>query len=169
MQLHPFIAALPTASGLAKIANGDSNWTADDEHIQTTPAYYWYELTVAGRHQWRLIANWTTPTTVTTMAPAAINTVIYPQQPVIEMLIDDWVGHFPKACEVTDPTGTTHRLWQITDTDVMADITATMRDVDPKKTWLTTTPTPLVMLVAVPDWTAFKQPLTMPDHLIRLV
>ncbi|MFC6163365.1 DUF1015 family protein [Lactiplantibacillus dongliensis] len=169
MQLKPFTAILPTTSGLKKITSGTTtDWTAADEQLQTTPAYYWYELTSHGIHQWRLLANWTAPATVTTMAPAAINTVLYPQQPVIEMLIDDWVGHFPKACDVTDPAGTTHRLWQITDADVLADITETMAAITPRKTWLTTTPTPLVMLVAEPEWTKFDQPLTMPAHLIRL-
>ncbi|MFC6181006.1 DUF1015 domain-containing protein [Lactiplantibacillus daowaiensis] len=168
MQLKPFTALLPTASGQQKIQTGATDWTAADTAVQATPGYYWHELTKNGIHQWRLIAAWETPASVTTMTPAPINTVLYTRQPVIEMLIDDWVGHFPKALELTDAAGVMHRLWQITDADVTADITETMADVSPRQTWLTTTPTPLVMLVADSDWTKFKQPLAVPEHLIQL-
>ncbi|AVK60748.1 hypothetical protein C5Z25_02840 [Lactobacillus sp. CBA3605] len=169
MQLNPFTAVLPSATGLTKLKNSTTPWTAADEHIQTGASYYWYELTQNGIHQWRLIAQWPDDVTVTTMVPGPINTVLYPQQPVIEMLIDDWVGHFPKAFELTDAAGITHRLWQITDADVNADITTAMAPVEPRQTWLTTTSTPLVMLVTDQEWAKFKTPVTIPDHFINLL
>ncbi|AVK63353.1 hypothetical protein C5Z26_04215 [Lactobacillus sp. CBA3606] len=168
MQLNPFTAVLPSASGLTKLTAGTTPWAAADDHVQAGASYYWYELTQNGIHQWRLIAQWPTDVTVTSMVPGLMNTVLYPQQPVIEMLIDDWVGHFPKALEFTDTVGVTHRLWQITDTDVNADITAAMAPVAPRQSWLTTTSTPLVMLVADQEWAKFKTPVTIPDHLINL-
>ncbi|BDZ31360.1 DUF1015 family protein [Lactiplantibacillus sp. WILCCON 0030] len=168
MQLKPFIAVLPNTAGLTKIKTTDQNWSAQDEQTQADSSYYWYELTQNGVHQWRLIARWPENQTVSTMVPADINTVLYPKQPVIEMLIDDWVGHFPKALEVTDDAGVTHRLWQITDTTVNTDITEALAPVQPNKTWLTTTSTPLVMLVADSEWAKFKTPVTVPTHLIKL-
>jgi len=169
LQLKPFTAALPNASGLTKLTTGDQTWSAEDEQTQSGNSYYWYEITKNGIHQWRLIASWPADQTVSTMIPAEINTVLYATQPVIEMLIDDWVGHFPKAFEFTDPANVTHRLWQITDDDVNADITETMANVTPRKTWLTTTSTKLVMLVADRDWAKFKEPVTVPDHLIKFL
>ncbi len=168
LQLKPFTAVLPNADGLTKLETNDPTWSTEDEHVQTGNSYYWYELTQNGIHQWRLIARWPENQTVSTMVPADINTVLYPKQPVIEMLIDDWVGHFPKALEVTDPAGVTHRLWQITEADVNADITEALTPVAPRKTWLTTTSTPLVMLVADSEWAKFKTPVTVPTHLIQL-
>ncbi|VDG19207.1 hypothetical protein [Lactiplantibacillus mudanjiangensis] len=167
MQVEPFIATLPTTSGLQKIQTGDLNWTAEDTEKQTTPGYYWHELTLNGQHQWRLVAAWaTTPATVTTITPAPLNTVLYTRQPVIEMLIDDWVGHFDRALEVTTPDNITHRLWQVTDLDVQADITDVMTNVTPRQTWLTTAPTPLISLVTDTEWTKFTEPLATPAHLI---
>lgn len=168
LQLKPFTAVLPNADGLTKLETNDETWSAEDEQCQIGNSYYWYELTQNGVHQWRLIARWPENQTVSTIIPAAINTVLYAQQPVIEMLIDDWVGHFPKALEVTDTNQVTHRLWQITDSDVNADITEALAPIEPRKTWLTTTSTSLVMLVADSEWTKFKEPVSVPAHLIRL-
>lgn len=169
MDLKPFAASLPTASGLEKLKSNAPDWQTSDAKPATAPSYYWYELTKDGVHQWRLIASWPAGKTVTTVIPSTINTVLYSQQPVIEMLIDDWVGHFPKAFELTDDHGVTHRLWQITDADVNADITETLAPIEPRKTWLTTISTPLVMLVADQEWAKFKAPVEVPDHLIEFL
>ncbi|RRK11119.1 hypothetical protein D1831_04015 [Lactiplantibacillus garii] len=167
MEIKPFTAVLPTEAGLHKLTTNDHQWTSADERVQPSAGYYWYELTHNGIHQWRLIASWPEQLSVTTMLPGGINTVLYPKQPVIEMLIDDWVGHFPKTCEFTDAQGVTHRLWQVTEAEVNADITETMAPVAPRKTWLTTTSTPLVMLVADSEWTKFKTQPQVPEHLIQ--
>ncbi|MBQ0835979.1 hypothetical protein KBP51_05785 [Lactiplantibacillus pentosus] len=166
MQIKPFTALLPTASGQTKIKTAATDWTADDQHVQPGESYYWYELTHNGIHQWRLIASWPVDQTVTTMVPGTTNTVLYQQQPVIEMLIDDWVGHFAPVVEVTDPQNVTHRLWQITESEVNADITAAMAPITPQKTWLTTVSTPLVMLVATTEWQKFPEAPTIPEQLI---
>lgn len=168
MQIKPFTALLPTASGQTKIKTAATDWTADDRHVQPGESYYWYELTHNGIHQWRLIASWPVDQTVTTMVPGTINTVLYQQQPVIEMLIDDWVGHFAPVVEVTDPQNVTHRLWQITESEVNVDITAAMAPVTPQKTWLTTVSTPLVMLVATTEWQKFPEAPTIPEQLIAM-
>ncbi|MGO3900789.1 MAG: DUF1015 family protein, partial [Lactiplantibacillus argentoratensis] len=112
--------------------------------------------------------SWPVDQTVTTMVPGAINTVLYPQQPVIEMLIDDWVGHFAPIVEVTDTAQVTHRLWQITEPEVNTDITTAMAPVTPQKTWLTTVSTPLVMLVSTSEWQKFATAPAIPDQLIAL-
>lgn len=169
MEIKPFTAVLPTDAGLTKLTTNNSNWTSADTHVQPGTSYYWYELTQNGIHQWRLIASWPEQVSVTTMLPGGINTVLYPKHPVIEMLIDDWVGHFPKAYEFTDEDNVTHRLWQITEAEVNADITETMTEITPRKTWLTTTSTPLVMLVADSEWTKFKTQPRVPDHLIQKI
>lgn len=166
MQIKPFTALLPSAAGQQKITTGQTDWQPGDVTTQPGTSYYWYEVTVNGLHQWRLIARWPVDQTVTTMLPGPINTVLYPQQPVIEMLIDDWVGHFPQTVNLTDPFGTNHRLWQITETEVNADITEALRPVEPRKTWLTTTSTPLVMLVANTEWAKLPQAPEIPAHLI---
>lgn len=168
MQLKPFKAVLPTATGQAKIQTATTDWDHHDTMIQPDFSYYWYELTLNGVHQWRLIASWPVDQTVTTMVPGTINTVLYPQQPVIEMLIDDWVGHFAPIVEVTDTAHVTHRLWQITEPEVNTDITAAMAPVTPQKTWLTTISTPLVMLVSTTEWQKFATAPAIPDQLIAM-
>ncbi|AVW10776.1 DUF1015 family protein [Lactiplantibacillus paraplantarum] len=169
MQLKPFKAVLPTATGQTKIQTATTtDWDHHDTIIQPDSSYYWYELTLNGVHQWRLIASWPIDQTVTTMVPGAINTVLYPQQPVIEMLIDDWVGHFAPIVEVTDTAHVTHRLWQITEPEVNTDITAAMAPVTPQKTWLTTISTPLVMLVSTTEWQKFATAPAIPDQLIAM-
>lgn len=168
LKLEPFAAVLPNADGLTKLETNDQTWSTEDERQPTGNSYYWYELTQNGVHQWRLIARWPENQTVSTIVPADINTVLYAKQPVIEMLIDDWVGHFPKALAVTDQNNVTHQLWQITDPDVTADITEALAPITPRKTWLTTTSTALVMLVADSEWAKFPEPVTVPSHLIRL-
>jgi len=169
MEIKPFTANLPTTSGQNKLKTNDLNLTADDMAVQTGNSYYWYELTQNGVHQWRLIASWPVDQTVTTMVPGDINTVLYPQQPVMEMLIDDWVGHFSPVLELTDQDQVTHRLWQITEPEVNADITAAMATVAPRKTWLTTTSMPLVMLLTAEEWQKLTPPPTVPDLLIQIV
>lgn len=169
MEIKPFTANLPTTSGQNKLKTNDLNLTADDMAVQTGNSYYWYELTQNGVHQWRLIASWPVDQTVTTMVPGDINTVLYPQQPVMEMLIDDWVGHFSPVLELTDQDQVTHRLWQITEPEVNADITAAMAAVTPRKTWLTTTSKPLVMLLTAEEWQKLTPPPTVPDQLIQII
>jgi len=169
MEIKPFTANLPTTSGQNKLKTNDLNLTADDMAVQTGNSYYWYELTQNGVHQWRLIASWPVDQTVTTMVPGDINTVLYPQQPVMEMLIDDWGGHFSPVLELTDQDQVTHRLWQITEPEVNADITAAMATVAPRKTWLTTTSMPLVMLLTAEEWQKLTPPPTVPDLLIQIV
>ncbi|MFB9770163.1 DUF1015 domain-containing protein [Lactiplantibacillus modestisalitolerans] len=168
MQTEPFIAKLPTASGLRKLGQNQPDLNAEDQAVQTTASYYWYELTQAGVHQWRLIARWPADQLVTTIVPGQPNTVLYPQQAVLEMLIDDWVGHFKPVVTLTDAAQVTHRLWQVTEPEANAAITDALTAVTPRKTWLTTTSTPLVMLVSDTDWSKFKNPLEMPAHLIEL-
>ena len=169
MEIKPFTAVLPSTTGLTKLENNDSNWNAADQRVQPGAGYYWYELTHNGIHQWRLIASQPEQLSITTMLPGGINTVLYSKQPVIEMLIDDWVGHFPKTVEFTDPQQVTHRLWQITEDAVNDDITEAMAATTPRKTWLTTTTTPLVMLVADSEWTKFKTQPQVPEHLIQIL
>lgn len=168
METNPFTAILPSASGLQKLTRGIHDWTPADETVQAGASYYWYELTQDGVHQWRLLASWPEQLSVTTMLPGGINTVLYAQNPVIEMLIDDWVGHFAPTREFTDPAGVRHRLWQVTEAAVNADLTDTLANVTPRKTWLTTTSTPLVMLVADREWVKFKQQPQIPEQLIKM-
>lgn len=168
MQLKPFKAVLPTTTGQTKIQTAATNWDSQDTMTTTEASYYWYELTLNGVHQWRLIGSWPVDQTVTTMVPGTINTVLYPQQPVIEMLIDDWVGHFAPVVEVTDTAHVTHRLWQITESEVNTDITTAMAPVTPQKTWLTTVSTPLVMLVSTSEWQKLVTAPVIPEQLIAL-
>ncbi|WP_048000120.1 hypothetical protein [Lactiplantibacillus herbarum] len=169
MEINPFTASLPNAAGQTKLQTDNPNLTADDTATQTGNSYYWYELTKNGIHQWRLIASWPVDQTVTTMIPGMIDTVLYPQQPVMEMLIDDWVGHFDPVLTLTDQDQVTHRLWQITEQEVNEDITATMASVTPRKTWLTTTSKALVMLLTAEEWQKLTPPPTVPDQLIQMV
>lgn len=169
MEIKPFTAVLPTDAGLTKLTTGASGWTLADQRVQPGASYYWYELTLNGVHQWRLIASQPEQLSITTMLPGGINTVLYPKQPVIEMLIDDWVGHFPTTVEFTDQDQVTHRLWQITEEAVNGDVTEALTPIAPHKTWLTTTSTPLIMLVADSEWVKFKTQPRIPEHLISIV
>ena len=57
MQLKPFKAVLPTTTGQTKIQTAATNWDSQDTMTTTEASYYWYELTLNGVHQWRLIGS----------------------------------------------------------------------------------------------------------------